>query len=40
MVFIVPVCMEFDKKLIGVMEPVIINVSIYSQIAVVEKIFF
>ena len=34
------VCIEFDTKLIGAMEPVTINVSIYSQIATVEKLSF
>ena len=30
--FIIVVCIEFDKKMIGATEPVTINVSIYSQI--------
>ena len=34
------VCIEFDTKLIGPTEPVTINVSIYSQIAIVEKLSF
>ena len=34
------VCIEFDTKLIGATEPVTINVSIYSQIATVEKLSF
>ena len=34
------VCIEFDTKLIGATEPVTINVSIYSQIAIVEKLSF
>ena len=34
------VCIEFDTKLIGATEPVTINVSIYFQIATVEKLSF
>ena len=34
------VCIEFDTKLIGATESVTINVSIYSQIATVEKLSF
>ena len=34
------VCIEFDKKLIGETETVTINVSIYSQISIAEKLFF
>ena len=33
------ICIEFDTKLIGATEPVTINVSIYSQIAIVELSF-